>query len=98
SQSHPVEQLSQLGTDLANNTVGKYNIITPNQYNDMHSSLNTNFVYNGTTYTHNTDQEAIAIGDNFLSQIIPEIMASQAYQNNGVIEIWYDESEGGDTP
>jgi hypothetical protein len=98
SQSHPVEQLSQLSTDLANNTVGRFNFITPNQYNDMHSALNTNFTYNGVTYTHNTDQEAVALGDNFLSQIIPEIMASQAYQNNGMIEIWYDESEGGDTP
>ncbi|HLG86120.1 MAG TPA: alkaline phosphatase family protein [Alphaproteobacteria bacterium] len=97
SDTHPTLQLSQLATDLTNNTVGKYNFITPNQYNDMHSSLNTNFTYDGVTYTHNTDQEAVALGDNFLSQIIPEIMASQAYKDNGMIEIWFDESEGGDT-
>lgn len=97
SSSHPTLQLSQLSTDLANNTVGQFNWITPNQYNDMHSSLNTNFTYNGTTYAHNTDQEAIALGDNFLATIIPQIEASQAFQNNGVIEIWFDESEGGDT-
>ena len=68
--------------------------ITPNQFNDMHSSLNTDFTYNGVTYAHNTDAEAIAIGDNFLSQIVPQIMASQAYKNNGAIVIWNDETEG----
>jgi phosphatidylinositol-3-phosphatase len=35
--------LQQLSTDLADNTVAKYNWITPDQYNDMHSALNTNF-------------------------------------------------------
>jgi hypothetical protein len=59
--------------------------------------LNTDFTYNGVTYTHNTDQEAVALGDNFLSQIVPTIMASAAYKNNGVIVIWYDETEGGNT-
>jgi hypothetical protein len=63
----------------------------------MHSSLNTDFTYNGVVYTHGTDQQAIAIGDNFLSQIVPTIMASQAYKNNGVIVIWFDESEKGNT-
>ncbi|MBV8606247.1 MAG: PEP-CTERM sorting domain-containing protein [Singulisphaera sp.] len=88
--------LQQLSTDLANNTVGRYNLITPDQYNEMHSSLNTNFTYHGVTYQANTDQEAVALGDNFLSKIIPQIMASQAYKKNGAIVIWNDESEGGD--
>lgn len=91
-----VSPISQLATDLSNNTVGRYNWITPDQYNDMHSALSTNFTYNGTTYTAGTDQEAIALGDNFLSIVVPEIMASQAYQNNGAIVIWNDETEGGD--
>jgi hypothetical protein len=86
--------MQQLATDLANNTVGRYNVITPNQYNDSHSSVNTNFTYNGVTYTHNTDAQAIALGDNFLSIIVPQIMASQAYKNNGAIVIWWDETEG----
>jgi len=87
--------LQQLATDLANNTVARYNWITPDQYNDMHSSLSGGFTYNGVHYTG--DQAAIAEGDNFLSIVVPEIEASQAFQNNGMIEIWYDESEGGDT-
>ncbi len=39
--------LSQLSTDLANNTVSRYNLITPDQYNDMHSALTGGFTYNG---------------------------------------------------
>jgi hypothetical protein len=90
--------LQQLATDLTSNSgLARYNLITPDQFNDMHSSLNTNFTYNGVTYTANTDQEAVALGDNFLSMIVPEIEASQAYKNNGAIVIWYDETENGDT-
>jgi hypothetical protein len=29
---------------------------------------------------------------------VPLIMASDAYQNHGMIVLWWDESEGGDTP
>jgi hypothetical protein len=101
SPSNPEAQyyapLQQFQTDLANNTLAPYSLITPDQFNDMHSPLNTNFTYNGTTWTHNTDQEAIAIGDNFLSQFVPQIMASQAYKNNGAIVIWFDETEHGNT-
>ena len=57
--------LQQLQTDLTDNTVGRYNLITPDQYNDMHSSLSGGFTYNGVHYTG--DQAAIAEGDNFLS-------------------------------
>jgi len=90
--------LEQLSTDLASNTVAQYNWITPDQFNDMHSALSTPFTYNGVTYTPGTDAEKdaqqIALGDNFLSQIVPEIEASQAYKNNGMIVIWNDETEG----
>jgi hypothetical protein len=88
--------LQQLSTDLANNTVANYNWITPDQYNDAHTALTGGFTYNGVTYTG--DQAEIAQGDNFLRQIVPLIMSSQAYKNNGLIVIWWDETEGGDDP
>ncbi|RBP05653.1 putative secreted protein with PEP-CTERM sorting signal [Roseiarcus fermentans] len=98
SPSNPEAQyyapLQQLQTDLNDNAVAKFNWITPDQYNDMHSSLKTNFTYNGATYLAGTDQEAVALGDNFLSKVVPEIEASQAFKNNGVIVIWNDETEG----
>ena len=84
--------LQQLATDLANSTVAQYNVITPDQYNDMHTALSNGFTYNGTHYTGDLAQ--IAQGDNFLSILVPQIMASQAYQNNGAIVIWTDETEG----
>jgi hypothetical protein len=94
SQLQNVYPLAQLFDDLDRNTVGRYNWITPDQYNDSHTALNGGFTYHGTHYTG--DSANIAQGDNFLSIVVPQIMASPAYQNNGVIIIWWDETEGGD--
>jgi hypothetical protein len=94
SQLQNVYPLAQLFDDLNNNAAGRYNWITPNQFNDAHSTLSGGFTYQGTHYTG--AQAAIAQGDNFLSVVVPQIMATPAYQNNGVIIIWWDESEGGD--
>jgi hypothetical protein len=79
--------LQQLITDLANDTVADYNWITPDQYNDMHTSLSGG--YKGLT----GDAANIKQGDDFLSQIVPVIMASNAYKNHGVIILWWDEAE-----
>ena len=73
--------------DLANDTVADYNWITPNQYNDMHTSLS------GGYKTLVGDAAKIRQGDDFLSQIVPIIMASNAYKNLGLIILWWDESE-----
>jgi hypothetical protein len=84
--------LQQLALDLANNTVADYNWITPDQYNDQHSTLNNGYgQFTG-------DTASIAQGDNFLARIVPLIMASEAYQAHGLIVLWWDESEGGDDP
>jgi MYXO-CTERM domain-containing protein len=97
TQTQNVAQLSQLQTDLSTNNVARYNWITPNQFNDQHSALTGGFTYNGVHYTG--DQAGVAQGDNFLSIIVPQIMASDAFQNhNGTIIIWNDETEGGDDP
>lgn len=85
--------LSQLSADLANGNAGRYNLITPDEYNDMHTALPNGFTYNGATYYG--VQAQIAQGDNFLSMIIPQIQASAAYQNNGAIVIWWDEATPG---
>lgn len=90
--AHKYAPMEQLVTDLQNNTVAKYNWITPDQFNDMHNSLTGGFTYNSIHYTG--DAANIAQGDNYLSIVIPEIEASQAFQNNGAIVIWNDETEG----
>jgi hypothetical protein len=79
--------LQQLFTDLQNDTVADYNFITPDQFNDMHTTLNGGF--KGLT----GDPAKILQGDEFLRQVIPVIMASKAYKEHGVIIIWFDESE-----
>jgi hypothetical protein len=88
--------LQQLFADLANNTVARYNWITPDQFNDQHTTLTAGF--KGLT----GDPAKILQGDNFLQQIIPVIMASKAYQDHGAIILWWDESESdgvsGDNP
>jgi phosphatidylinositol-3-phosphatase len=83
--------LQQLFVDLASNSVADYNWITPDQYNDMHSSLTNGFM--GLT----GDASMIRAGDNFLQIVVPMIMASRAYQDHGAIILWNDESEGGDS-
>jgi phosphatidylinositol-3-phosphatase len=83
--------LQQLFVDLASNSVADYNWITPDQYNDMHSALSNGFM--GLT----GDASMIRAGDNFLSIVVPLIMASKAYQDHGAIILWNDESEGGDS-
>jgi len=84
--------LPDLENDLLNNTCAQFNVITPDQYNDMHTALTAGFTYHGVHYTGDSAQ--VAQGDNFLSIVIPQIMASAAYQDNGMIVIWTDETEG----
>ncbi|HJZ72809.1 MAG TPA: alkaline phosphatase family protein, partial [Vicinamibacterales bacterium] len=84
--------LQQLQLDLAANAVADYNWITPNQYNDMHTALADG--YKGLT----DDPAKIRQGDDFLSQLVPMIMASDAYKKHGVIMLWWDESEGDGVP
>jgi len=86
--------LKNFWSDLTNNNIGRYNWITPDQYNEMHSSLPGGYIYHGVAYMGN--QAAIAEGDNFLSIAIPKIVASPAYMDHGVIFIWTDETESTD--
>jgi phosphatidylinositol-3-phosphatase len=87
--------LEELTTDLNNNTVAQYNVITPDQYNDGHTALSTNFSYNGQTYIAGNDNERIAQMDNFCSIVVPQIQNSTNYKaGHTAIVIWTDETEG----
>jgi hypothetical protein len=80
--------LQQLALDLASGDVADYSWITPNQYNDMHTALTNGF------QGLSGDPAKIKQGDYFLSQLVPMIMASDAYKNHSVIILWWDEAEG----
>lgn len=88
--------LEQFANDLANGTVANYNVITPDQFNDMHTALSGNWTSpeTGVTYTVGDDKQ-VAQGDNFLSIIVPRIMNSPVYKaGHAAIFIWTDETEG----
>jgi len=85
--------LQQLALDLQSNRVADYNWISPDQYNDMHTSLSDGYG----KFPSSDDGSRIAQADNFLARIVPLIMASDAYKDHGVIVLWWDESERGDT-
>jgi phospholipase C len=81
-----VRPYTELQADLDADTVPAYSFITPNICNDMHDN------------TGCQSTNAIANGDGWLSQAVPKIMASKAFQDGGAIFITWDESEGGNVP
>ncbi len=91
--------MPQLASDLTNGTCARLNVITPDQFNDGHTGLAAaqHFTYNGVNYgtggVNSADRSRVAQMDNFCAQVVPQIMASADYQNNGLIVIWTDETE-----
>jgi phospholipase C len=75
-----VRPFEELTRDLASNTVAKYVFITPNLCNDMHDAC---------APTHNRIKQ----GDTWLQNLVPAILASHAYQNNGALIITWDEAD-----
>jgi hypothetical protein len=95
--------LEQLQNDLTNGTYANYNVITPDQYNDMHTALSNGFTYTATAANHmygtgvhyTGDLSQMAQGDNFCAIVVPRIQATAAYQAGHVaIVLWTDETEG----
>jgi hypothetical protein len=80
-----VRPYTELAGDLANNTVARYNFITPNLCDDGHDNCPPLL-------------SQVQQIDAWLSVEIPKIQASAAYSNNGVIFITWDEGVGDDGP
>jgi hypothetical protein len=80
-----IRPYTEFATDLASNTVARYNFLKPNLCHDMHDAClpATN---------------AIRAGDDWLANEVPKILASQAYQNGGALFITFDEGWPGDGP
>jgi len=77
-----IRPYSELARDLSNNTVARYNFITPNLCNDMHGGSSC------------PSSNRILMGDTWLANEIPKIMNSRAYTNRGAIIITWDEGTG----
>src|SRR4051812_880364 len=76
-----VRPYTELGPDLSNNAVSRFNFITPNVTNDMHD------LAPGGVSTR-------IQGDNWLAREVPKILGSQAYSNGGALFITWDEGAG----
>lgn len=74
--------LVELFADLTNNAVARYNFITPNLCNDGHDSCSPQY-------------DPVRQSDDFLAVLLPKMISSEAYSNNGAIFIVWDEGEGG---
>lgn len=77
-----VRPFSELVTDLGNNTLARYNFITPDLCHDMHNKTGCVTPYR------------IRNGDDWLAQVVPGILNSQAYADGGVLFITWDEGAG----
>ncbi len=80
-----VRPMSELDADLQKGPA-RYNFITPNVCNDMHDSWGCQ--------TH----DSVHNGDQWLSKMVPKLMASDAYKRGGAIFITWDEGAGSDGP
>jgi hypothetical protein len=76
-----VRPYSELATDLQNNTVARYNFISPDLCNDMHNK------------TSCPSADRVKNGDDWLAHEVPTILHSQAYADGGVLLITWDEGE-----
>lgn len=74
-----IRPYSELGADLTNNAVARYNFLTPNLCNDGHDTCPPLL-------------NPILQGDTWLANEVPKILASAAYTNNGALLITWDES------
>jgi phospholipase C len=78
-----VRPYSEFEKDLRNNTVARYNWITPNLCDDMHDAC---------------AGDAIAHGDAWLSKHVPAILKSVAFKSGGALFVTWDEAKYGDGP
>ncbi len=75
-----VRPYAEFAGDLAAGRIGRYNFITPNYTNDMHSFA--------PGITNRAKQ-----GDDWLARELPQILNSSAFSNNGAVFITWDEND-----
>ena len=75
-----VRPYAEFAGDLAAGGIGRYNFISPNVTNDMHS------LAVGST-------NRVRQGDDWLSRELPQILQSSAFSNNGAVFITWDEND-----
>jgi hypothetical protein len=77
-----IRPYAELAGDLTNQSVARYNFITPDLCDDGHDLCAP-------------QNDAIAQTDEWLAREVPKILDSAAYTDNGALFITWDEGEGG---
>ena len=80
-----VRPYTELAADLSSNTVARYNFIKPDACHSMHQACPS-------------ISDAVKQGDLWLSQEVPRILASAAYQTGGALFITWDHGGAPDVP
>jgi hypothetical protein len=75
----------QLGTDLADHTQARYNLIIPDLCHDGHEGISP--------CDDQEPEDNTARGDEWLKENVPVILQSDAYKDNGALIIVWDEAE-----
>ncbi|MGZ3450032.1 MAG: alkaline phosphatase family protein [Polyangiales bacterium] len=89
-----IRPFPELDTDLAGGTgLARYNFITPNLCHDMHGDAPFGTKCNDKIPLSGVD--LIKMGDDWLKTVVPNILASAAYKDNGALFITWDEGDEG---
>jgi hypothetical protein len=80
-----IRPYTELVGDLTNNSVARYNFISPNLCDDGHNSCPP-------------QNNSVRQTDDWLASEVPKILNSAAYSNNGALFLTWDESESGNGP
>jgi hypothetical protein len=75
-----VRPLTELEGDLSKGRTARYNFITPNECNDMHTSCDPL-------------RNVIRQGDDWLAKWMPKILESRGYKEQGAVFVTWDEAE-----
>ena len=88
-----IVEASQLGSDLANDTVPSFVWLSPDQCHDMHGVSAANAAALGIPDCGGTDSQVIRLGDDYLRQTVTAIEQSKAWQEDSAIVIAWDEDD-----
>jgi acid phosphatase len=89
AQANNIVPFSQFSIDLTNGQLPNYSFIIPNQYNNSHDCP--------PSIPACTNADKLTTADQWLKQNIDPLIASQAFRQNGLLIITFDESVNADT-
>ncbi|HEY6968557.1 MAG TPA: carboxypeptidase regulatory-like domain-containing protein [Candidatus Angelobacter sp.] len=89
TQANNIVPFSQFASDLAANALPNFAFVIPNQEDDAHDCPG-----GGTSCS---DATILSTADQWLQTNIAPLLSNGAFQQNGLLVIWWDEGNGSDT-